>query len=541
VTLQRIWHFTRRWWWLCALAILLAAVTSYVASSRLAKVYEGTAKLLVTPSQSGNGQASYNDVLTAERLTRTYSEVLKTRPIVESGAQQAGLGLSYERALAQLDVKPVANTQLIQISARASDPELAARFANAVTNAFVQYTQTSQLNRFAASKDNLTRQVDQLSKDIADRSSRVDTLRTDPPSAARDSELGRLQGELTQLQQSYTAAARSLEDLRVNEARSTDLLAVVEPATPSPDPVSPNVTLNVGLAVVLALILALAMALTIEHLDDRLNSAERITRFTGLHLLGSVPRLSKDSPRMLDQLPATSAPSSSYQYGAGGLGEMFRLLRANLQFAAIERPLRTLLVTSAEQGDGKTTVASNLAIVLAQAGQQVLLVEADMRRPSIHDTFDVPNRVGLTSLLVNEGQNAASASVATRVPGLRVIPSGPLPPNPSELLASTRMRSRLAELRELADIVILDSPPVLAVSDPAILAGQVDGTLLVASSDKTRGQRANQTLTTLQKAGAHVLGIILNRTRRSDSEYYAYESRGAEAQTSSAPSSAPTA
>jgi capsular polysaccharide biosynthesis protein len=136
VTVQRTWQLTRRWAWLCILAVVLAAVTSYIVSSRLPKVYEGTVKLLVTPSQSGNAQASYNDVLTAERLTRTYSEVLKTRPIIEAATQQAGLDLPYERALPLLDVRPLTNTQIIQISAQAGDPEVAARFANSVTSAF---------------------------------------------------------------------------------------------------------------------------------------------------------------------------------------------------------------------------------------------------------------------------------------------------------------------------------------------------------------------------------------------------------------------
>src|SRR5215472_17484202 len=332
-----MWQLTRRWAWLFAVAFFLAAGTSYFVSSGLPKVYEGTAKLLVAPSQAGSPQ-SYNDVLTAERLTRTYSEVLKTRPIVEAGAVEAGLGLSYERALALLDVRPVANTQLIQISARASDPELAARFANSVTNAFVQYIQARQLDRFAASKDNLTRQVEQLSKDIAERSARIDALRADPPSATRDSELARLQGELSQLQQSNAAAARSLEDERLNEARSTDLLAVVEPATPAPDPVAPRVLLNVALAALLAVIVAFAVAFVMEHLDDRLSSPERVARFTGLHALGSVPALPKDAPRVFDLLPVTKpAPggSASYDYASAGIGEMFRLLRANLQFAAV--------------------------------------------------------------------------------------------------------------------------------------------------------------------------------------------------------------
>jgi tyrosine-protein kinase len=537
LSVQRIWQLTRRWAWLFALAVILAAGTSYFVSSGLPKVYEGTAKLLVAPSQAGSPQ-SYNDVLTAERLTRTYSEVLKTRPIVEAGAVEAGLGLSYERALALLDVRPVANTQLIQISARASDPELAARFANSVTNAFVQYIHARQLDRFAASKDNLTRQVGQLSTDIAERSARIDALRADLPSATRDSELARLQGELSQLQQSNAAAARSLEDERLNEARSTDLLAVVEPATPAPDPVAPRVLLNVALAALLAVIVAFAVAFVVEHLDDRLSSPERVARFTGLHALGSVPTLPKDAPRVFDLLPVTKPSpggSASYDYASAGIGEMFRLLRANLQFAAVERPLRSVLVTSPEQGDGKTTVTANLAVVLAQAGQQVLLVEADLRRPSLSEVFGIPNRVGLTSLLLDEKLDPASAAVETRVPGLRLLPSGPLPPNPSELLASQRMRTRAAQLRELADIVIVDSPPVLAVSDPAVLAGLVDGTVLVVSSVKTRGQHAAQTVSMLQKAGALVLGVVLNRTRSSHGSYVAYKARGYEAQPSSAP------
>jgi non-specific protein-tyrosine kinase len=537
VTLQQIGQFLRRWLWLLAAAILLAGIGSYVVSSRLPRVYEGTAKLLVTPSQSGNGQATYNDVLTAERLTRTYSEILKTRPIVEAGAQQAGLGLPYERALGLLDIKPVANTQLIQISARAGDPELAARFANQVTTVFVQYTQTSQFNRFTASKEALGKQVDQLASDIADRSRQIDVLRAAPASAARDGDLARLQGELSQLQQSYATSVRTFEDVRVAEARSTDLLAVVESASASPDPVQPHVLMNVVLAAALGLLIAVAAAYVLEHLDDRVSSPERVTRFTGVPSLASVPSLPKEAPRTVDlmqTLGSAMTGSTAQDSGASGAAEVFRLLQANLQFAAVEHPLRTLLVTSSEQGDGKTMVASNLAVVLAQAGQQVLLVEADLRRPSLHDVFDLPNTTGLSALLVDEHLTAASAPVATRVAGLRLLPSGQLPPNPSELLGSQRMRTRLAELRELADVVILDSPPVLAVSDPAVLAALVDGVLVVANAQKTRGQHAAQSVAILQKAGAHVLGVILNRTPRSAASYYRYETHPYEPQPSSA-------
>jgi capsular exopolysaccharide synthesis family protein len=518
----QLWQFSRRWLWLFFLATFLTAAASFVVSTQLPKVYEGTAKLLVTPGQSASGVASYENVLTAERLTRTYSEVLKTRPVVEAATQETGIQLPYEAALALLDVKPLRDTQLIQVGARANDPELAARFANAVAAAFIQQTQASQSSRFAASKDNLGKQVDQLAADIAERSRRVDALRDAPASAARDSELARLQGELAQLQQSHATAVRSYEDVRVAEARGTDLLAVVEPASPSPHPVQPRVLLNVLLAALVGLMIGVGTAFLVEHLDDRLLSPERLSRFAGLNALGSVALLPQDAPRTVDRMPAAQPSPAGYGYGYGAshAAEAFRLLRANLQFVAIERPLRTLLVTSSDAGDGKSTTAANLAIVLAQAGQRVLLVDADLRRPSQHQVFDLPNRAGLTSLLLDEKLQAENAVARTRVQGLTLLPSGPLPPNPSELLASPRMRARLSELRELADLVIVDSPPVLPVSDPAILAGQADGTLLVVNAQRTRGQHAAHAVATLQQAGARLLGAVLNRTPRTGGSYY---------------------
>jgi len=140
--------------------------------------------------------------------------------------------------------------------------------------------------------------------------------------------------------------------------------------------------------------------------------------------------------------------------------------------------------------------------------------------------FGVPNRSGLTSLLLDERQNVADVFVPTNVAGLHVVPSGPLPPNPSELLASARMHRRLAQFVEAADLVIIDSPPVLPVSDPAVLAGLTDGTLLVVNGSKTRGQQATHAVATLQKAGAHVLGVVLNRVSGKGSPYYSYQANG---------------
>jgi non-specific protein-tyrosine kinase len=517
-----VWVFARRWLWLLALVTILGGGTSFLVSSRLPRVYGSAAKLLVTPSQSG-AVANYNDVLAGQSLTRTYAEVIKSRPIVESAAQQVGLDLPYATLVAALDVKPIANTQLIQISARANDPDVAARFANQVANAFIQSIQSSQSGRFSTIRDALGRQVAQLSLDVADHTRRIAQMSADPALAA-NAELPRLRAELSQLQQSYDAAQRSFQEARASEARSTDALTIVEPAIPSASPVEPRTALNVLAAALVALLLALGGAYVFERLDDRLNSPERVNRYTGLSVLGSLARLEEKTPHTVDDIH---------------IGEALRLLRVNLQFAAVERPLRSLVISSSEAGDGKTTIATNLAIILAQAGQSVILVDADLRRPTVHQVMDVPNRSGLTTLLIDDEMDASSVLAPTRFNGLSIIPSGPQPPNPSELLASERMRRRLAQLRDMADVVILDSPPVLAVSDPAILAALTDGALLVVNSARTRGQHAAQAVTTLQNAGAHLLGIVLNRTAVDRRSYYGYYAQPRETREAAAPNQAP--
>ncbi len=526
------WHFTRRWLWLFAVVAVVAAAASYVVSTQLPRVYEGTAKLLVTPAQSGIG-ANYNDILTAERLTRTYSQVLVTRPIVEAAIAQAGLDLDYQHAIALLDVTPIKDTQLIQVTARASTPDQAASFANQLTVVFVRQTQASQSSRFAASEESLARQVDGLARDIADHSQRIDAARADPQAGASDTTLLRLQSELSQLQQSYSAAVRSLEDLRVAEARSIDLLQVVEPAAPNPIPVAPRTLVNVILATLMGLLVAGAVALAIDRLDDRLTTPERLTRLTGLHPLGTIQLAADGPPKPLD-LVAPTAANADLGYASNGTADSFQLLRANLQFAAVEEPFRRLLITSASAEEGKTTAASNLAVVMAQAGQRVLLVDADLRRPSVHSTFGLSNRHGLTTLLMKqttpsipplvEGMDLRKLEGSiqnTPVPGLWVVPSGPLPPNPGELLASRRMRALLDTLSDAVDLVVIDSPPVLPVSDPAVLAGLVDGVVVIVNARGTRGHQATHAVETLRKAGGHVLGAVLNRvaTRRAGYSY----------------------
>jgi non-specific protein-tyrosine kinase len=194
--------------------------------------------------------------------------------------------------------------------------------------------------------------------------------------------------------------------------------------------------------------------------------------------------------------------------------ESYRTVRTNVQFSSLDVPVGSIVVTSAQSREGKSTVAANLAVTMAQAGKRVLLVDADLRRPSLHRLFGLSNRHGLTDLLLSERRAVEDVALDTHVPGLQVLPSGPQPPNPSEALGSRRMRQVLEEMRQIADVVILDSPPLLAVADGLVLGATVDAAILVVRSGGTRRTLAQRAKEQLDRVEARLLGIVVNAAPR---------------------------
>ncbi len=202
------------------------------------------------------------------------------------------------------------------------------------------------------------------------------------------------------------------------------------------------------------------------------------------------------------------------------VAEAYRTLRNNVQLSNVDNPVRSLLVSSASQDEGKSTTLANLGVTFAQAGNRVVLVDCDLRRPTLHKLFGVPNDKGLTSMLLAD-QSAALPLLGTPVEGLRLLPSGPPPPNPSELLGSKRLEAAIARLQEEADLLLFDSPPVLAVSDAAVLARRVDDVLLVVSAGKTKRDQASRARQVFDRTGARILGVVLNNARL-DASVYSY-------------------
>jgi len=204
------------------------------------------------------------------------------------------------------------------------------------------------------------------------------------------------------------------------------------------------------------------------------------------------------------------------------ISEAFRSLRTNLQFAGVETPIRTLLVTSASPSDGKTTIAANLASVIAQGGRNVVIVDADLRRPRVHKMFQLSNRVGLTDQFIRTQDRFDGSLKSTEIPNLHAITSGNLPPNPSELLSSGRMSEILNLLHDQFNTVIIDSPPTLLVTDAMVLAQRVDGVLLVVKPSVTKWSALRQSIEQLQHVKANLLGIVVNDINIGRSRYYYY-------------------
>lgn len=192
--------------------------------------------------------------------------------------------------------------------------------------------------------------------------------------------------------------------------------------------------------------------------------------------------------------------------------EAYRTLRTNIQFSSLDKPLKTLLATSTAPDEGKSTTLANLAVTIAQAEQQVILVDCDLRRPSLHSLFGLPNEEGLTSVILEQGDGPLPLQ-STTVPGLSLLSSGPLPPRPADLLGSRRMEALIERLRAEADMVLFDTPPVIAVTDAAVLASRLDGVLLVLQAGKTRRDRAREARRLLEKVKANIIGVVLNNAR----------------------------
>lgn len=326
-------------------------------------------------------------------------------------------------------------------------------------------------------------------------------------------ELDKFKQDADNAKRQYESVYKRLKDIELSGALRTSNVKVLDAARPSMAPIRPNVPQGVLMGIIAGLILGLGLALLLEFLDSSISSQNEVEERLGLTFLGFVPTI-PETPNGPKDLHVFREPKSL-------IAECTRAVRTNLLFMSPDKPFKRMLVTSSGPQEGKSTTVINLGITMAQSGNRVLIIDTDMRRPRLHKAFGVPNEVGVSSVVVGEGK-AEDAIKSTEVSGLFVLPCGPVPPNPAELLHTKAFAELLNQLGEKFDRILLDSPPVGAVADAVVLATQADGVVVVLKAGQTHREVAQRTVKALRDVKANIYGAVLNDVNLERSKYGDY-------------------
>ena len=497
------------WAWLIVLFGLLAGAVVFIISISTTPIYQSSTRLLVSDPPAMRN-IDYSGIVSSQTMTRTYAEMLVERPVLQGVIDQLGLPTTPENLKETVSIELVRDTQLLVVSVEHPSPALAAEIANAIARVFTDRIRELQSQRYAATREGLAKQVNDMEQQIETTNQAI-ASGVDPDQKVQ------LETRLTEYQRLYSTLVTNYEQVRLAEAQTSTTVVVSEPATVPTRPVRPRTGQNSLLATVAGMLFAAGVVFAVDTLDDTIKNPDEIRRVSNLPILGMIAAHAAADDRPI----SLSQPRSP-------VAEAFRALRTNTMFTGVDKPLNRIIVTSATPQEGKTTISANLAVVLAQGERKVVVIDADLRRPQIHRKFGLYNRVGLSDLfllmrpLESFPQGAINYSESAR---LAVITAGKLPPNPAELLTSQKMAQFLDMLGREYDLILIDTPPVLTVTDAAALAPCVDGVILVVKPGATRLRDFQQAFEQLRAGGARVLGVVLNAVNPHSRKYGYYYNR----------------
>lgn len=519
MNLHQLLRIGRRWWWLLLLAPLICGTVAYSVGNRQLPLYSATVVLKINPPVGPSG--GYSALQFAQNLTETYRREIVMSPVLDQVINQLGLPYDSDDLERKSSSTAVTDTQLIRLSVSDTDPDQAALIANTIANTFIAKLNGETTARFTAIQGALREQTDTIQTEldaIEAEIARLDTMQNADDAAVQD-QLASLRIQMGQLQQQLTDLQLQSRSIGTDLVTSQTQVTISDPAIPPRVPYAPRVLFNSVLAAIVGFLIAAGAVALLQFLDNTVQGTTDIRALTGGSLLATIATLPKLKPGV-DQLYVVSHPRSP-------AAEAIRLLRANLDFAAVVQPITSLAVSSTGPGEGKSTVTANLAVVMAQAGFSVVVIDADLRNPSQHQIFGVPNDRGLTTLLLQPETRWQDFGARVSATGLMLIPSGPIPPNPADLLSIDRLPVLLSQISKEADIVLLDTPPILTVSDPLLIGAKTDGMLLLTRAGHTRRDRLQMGVMTLQQAGIRLIGVVINQqSSRSGEPYYTYGNYG---------------
>ncbi len=536
IELVRYIRVFRKWGWLILLAAFLAGSVSYLTRSGQPSSYQAQAMVSIGGFiESPNPSSS--EIRTGVELAQTYAVLARTYDVLEAAVEAQNFPVTPEELGRLLTVETVSNTSLLIIRVTYTDRILVADMANEIARQIIANSPSNltpeQLNQIALANAEIAR----LNTTLQTSREQLDALDVALAEAPSQADIDRLTNQRNTLLQQINLASSTLaqftETVASLQQRSNSLDIVEQARIPtSPSGSSP---LNVALlGAIVGAMLAGGVVLLVEYLDDRVHSAEEATRTLALPVLGSIPRFGKHKATYTDRLITMQDPSSS-------VAERYRALRTNLLFSSGERVKPIYVITSPGPEEGKSVTTANLAVVMAAAGLRVLLVDADLRRPRVHEFFGLKNEVGLSTLLfadpldnvtadgksLNLAANLRQCLQETHVPRLRVITSGFSPANPAEILGSALMQrwAKVFTTASNVDVVMFDSPPCLVVSDSSALAATVNASVvLVLDAGKTRRNAAIRARQQFSNLKIELQGVVINNVKPGDRDdsYYGY-------------------
>jgi len=492
-----------KWWKLIIVACILAAISSYLVVRQQPPIYQTQSALVIgravyEPNPSGG------ELGLAQQLATYYANIAM-RDVVRTGTMNA-LNLTW---LPQYTVSAVPNSQIIEIVVTDTDPLRAQAVANELANQLIKQSpsnpdlQEQKHQEFIRQQINLLEtQIQDTLDEIASKEAELGSLNSARQISQTQAEIAGLQQKLTTLQTNYAALLGSSSGQGMNS------LSLLETAALPQKPIGPNRMMIILMSVAIAFLISAGAAYLIEYLDDTFESADEINKHLNLPVIGFVPEIAKEGEK--NDLVIRDGHSVE--------AEAFRALRVNIDFLQVHSPVKTLLVVSVGKTEGKSVISTNLALAIARSGKKVILLDADLRRPSLHQYLDLPNETGLSNIFL--GQISTDDLLqSTDQENLSVITTGAPPPNPGELIGSKLLDDFLQGLSSRADIVIVDGPPVL-VTDATILSAKVDAVLLVVGYGRTRRSEAVIAMRQLERAGAKIVGVVFNRVSSKKQGFY---------------------
>ena len=489
------------------LQLTLAQMTDHIKIVEAANVpdstiyapYIASLKLLVDQNP-----ASATNVYSSE----TYAQMLVSQPVIEEAIKKLDLNEKPDSIANRMEIKIIPGTQILQLDVRDSSRTKATLIANTIAEIFLSQVQVLVEKPFKDRLDSLQVEMDRLSNTIDKSQNDYETLILEQ--ARIESDLTRLEGELSENRNDLRTLQQDYEQLLLDSADEAEAVVISEPAQVPIKPVSPRPFINMFIAALVGGMVAVGIAFILETFDDTKKIPEILSQKYDLSTLGTIGLLKNGEAGLVVE----SSPRSPS-------AEAFRALAANIRYAGLDKPIKTLLVTSPHPMDGKSLVASNLGVAFSQSENSVIVVDADLRLPMIHKLFGVEQEMGLTESLL---KNSLDGNLRTiRPEHLSVLTSGTILPNPTEVIGSQRMKNILVQLSKKADIVVIDSSPLLLAADAKTLATEVDGVLLIIRSGKTTTQAASEAVESLRQVKANIIGVVLNgEPNKKDGYYYRY-------------------